>query len=497
MTSPAKSDFPKFVDGDVLIVISPTQVYKLHSQVVATHSSLFAEQIASKPGPRLNAQARRENAAAYRFEFKRAVADNEFGGFVRVEINESGRVVGPSMNLLMPDFENGKATDNSNRAWDWLFGIFYNRDPVFDDSSLANLLSCVVALIQCAESVSSLEHVRDVVDLALMRQDTVLWTSILGNPHAWLELGRRVQSPTIYSEAAIHLIGQWGSITEEEKNRISEDIRVILDRKATELALVKEAIELRMLGHYPEFMRRTAADKPGRPSYSSDIYMWMAVCFFRQWFSQNISDDRTRRAPDGGLNFYTSLHEGGPAYLNHMDFQEFHKYFPMSIKACHVLEANMGVLKEDIKRFVEDLMVERTHLKRDQHEIYWLTCATIEKGDMPWYTRDSTAKSTDALQSMYDDMEDDMEDHLHHGVDDDVEDKLDHDIEGQKMMQMWANANSGTKRTSRNDNHARTRATPKKLASLADYDSANDSDLDKESSDEMFVREAAPDLMEE
>ena len=169
----------------------------------------------------------------------------------------------------MPDIDNGKGADHTNRAWDWLFGVFYNREPVFDDTSLATVLSCVVALIECAEAVGSIDHVRDVVDLALMRQDNVLWTSILGNPHVWIELGRRVRSPAIYSEAAIHLIGQWGTIADQEKAKITDDIRKILDRKADELSVKKEAVELRILGHYPEFMRRAATDKPGRPTYGN------------------------------------------------------------------------------------------------------------------------------------------------------------------------------------------------------------------------------------
>jgi hypothetical protein len=308
-------------------------------------------------------------------------------------MNNAGKTPDTPTSMLMPDLENGRVRDNTNRAWDWLFGVFYNREPVFDDTSLATVLSCVVALIECAESVGSINHVRDVVDLALLRQDNVLWTSILGNPHVWIELGRRIRSPSIYSEAAIHLIGQWGQIRGEEKARISGDIRAILERKADELSLVKEAIELRILGHYPEFLRRAAEDKPGRPSYGADIYMWMCVSFFRQWFAQNISDDRTRRAPDGGLAFYTALYDGGQEYLSHLDFAEFHKYFPMSIKACHVLEANMGVLKEDIKRFVEDLLKERTHLRRAHHDIYWLTCAEIVKEDMPW-NQPETPKTT-------------------------------------------------------------------------------------------------------
>ncbi|KAK5554693.1 hypothetical protein LTR46_007419 [Exophiala xenobiotica] len=402
MASPSKAGFPKFVDGDVLVIVSTTQYYKLHSQVLTTHSPWFAEQLAAKPPPRLNPQARRENAAAFRFELHRAPGGEGPGQFIRVDVNESGRSPRSSLSL-MPDFENGKVENIHNQSWDWLFGVFYNREPRFDDTSLATILTCVMAVIETAESVGAIDHVRDIVDLALMRQDNVLWTSIMGNPVVWIELGRRVRSPAIYREAAIHLIGQWSVIKDEDKERIGEDIRTVLSRKADELALAKEAIEMRILGHYPQFMMRTALDKPGRPSYSGDIYMWMSVCFFRQWFAQNVSDDRTRRAPDGGLNFYSALHEGGGAYLTHLDFKTFHQYFPMSIKACHVLEANMGVLKEDIKHFVGDLMVERSHLKRAEHDIGWLTCARIEKEDMPWFTVASKGlkRKEDELKELY------------------------------------------------------------------------------------------------
>ncbi|EXJ83915.1 hypothetical protein A1O1_07544 [Capronia coronata CBS 617.96] len=400
MASTVKSGFPQFLDGDVLLIVSTTQQYKLHSQVLSTHSAFFADAIAAKPGPRLNAQARRDRAAAYRFEYVASSEKGEPGQWVRKEVNEQGRTPRGGASLL-PDFDNGKVSDNAYKAWDWLFGIFYNREPSFVNDTLVKVLGDVIILIECAESIGSIDHVRDVVDLALLRQDQVLWSSIMGNPVAWLELGRRVRSPTIFSEAAIHLIGQWGVLPIEVKDTISDDLREFLNHKADELDRAKEAVELRILGHYPAFMLRTAADKPGRPSYSGDIYMWMAVCFFRQWFAQSISDDRTRRAPDGGLDFYSALSDGGQAYLTHLDFQEFHRYFPMSIKACHVLEANMGVLKQDIMNFVSDLMVERTHLKRDDYPgIAWLTCAKIDKAELPWHVALPKGKN-DELNDMY------------------------------------------------------------------------------------------------
>ena len=83
MSSPKQSIFPHFLDGDVIIVVSTTQYYKLHSQVLASHSTYFSDHFVRNPGPRLNAQARRDNLAAYRFEFSRPL-DNSFGEFIRV-----------------------------------------------------------------------------------------------------------------------------------------------------------------------------------------------------------------------------------------------------------------------------------------------------------------------------------------------------------------------------------------------------------------------------
>ena len=242
-----------------------------------------------------------------------------------------------------------------------------------------------MGLVDVAESVGSVDRVREIVDLALLRQDNILWQSIATNPVAWTELGRRVHSPTIFREGAVHLIGQWPRIEHAIKDDLDQEVRDLLDRKFRELEISKEAIEMRILGHYPHFLQRKASDRPGRPSYANDIYMWMAISFFRHWFAQAVSEDRTRRAADGGYAFYQALAKGGQSYLNHKDFQEFYKYFPMSSKACNVLEANMGVLKEDVKKFVDSICINRAHLNPNDMELNYLTCAIINKEDMPWH----------------------------------------------------------------------------------------------------------------
>lgn len=279
--------------------------------------------------------------------------------------------------------------DPEHRCWEWLFGTFYNKQPDFDDETLATLLSGCMGLIDVAESVGSADHVRKIVDLALLQQDEGLWSSISINPGAWAELACRCHSQAIFKESVCHIVGKWLMISEEDKADLSEDIRVLCAKKFKELDIAKEAIEMRILGHYPNFLYRDAGDKPGRPSYASDIYMWMALDFFRQWFAQNISNGNNRKAADGGYDFYKKLSLGGTAYLDHIDFRNFHQYFPMSSKACGVLERDMGVLKEDVKPFVQDLMKSQTHLDSARaSQVEWLTCAVVTNGDCPWVQRD-------------------------------------------------------------------------------------------------------------
>jgi hypothetical protein len=251
-----------------------------------------------------------------------------------------------------------------------------------------------MGLVDVAESVHAVDLVRPVVDLALLRQNNVLWTSIASNPIAWAELGRRVHSPTIFREGVVHVVGKWNNISAADKAELHPDIREICQRKFNEIDIAKEVIELRILGHYPDFLCRNAVDRPGRPTYSADIYMWMAICFYRQWFAQAISDGRNRLNPDGGYEFYHQIGAGGQAYLNHEAFKNFHQYFPMSSKACNVLEANMNIMKEDVKKFVADILINRTSIDPNTYRLQWLTCALVLPEDFPWYVTEEDAEAT-------------------------------------------------------------------------------------------------------
>lgn len=76
------SGFPKFLDGDVSIVLSPTKIYQLHSSRLRRHSLFFSRALDARPGPQLTTQVRQEGQATYRFHLAKNDPD-DVGTFIR------------------------------------------------------------------------------------------------------------------------------------------------------------------------------------------------------------------------------------------------------------------------------------------------------------------------------------------------------------------------------------------------------------------------------
>lgn len=274
--------------------------------------------------------------------------------------------------------------DDHDKYWVWLFGSFYGISPNIDESTFGTTVTDCVNFLDVADMVGA--DLRKEVDLTLMRQDETLWKAIANSPTIWAELGRRIRSPTIFREAVIHLVGKWKMLESWDRARLPKDIAKLVQVKWNELELAKRAIEIRIAGHYPSFLLRNHADRPHRTTYSDDIYMWMALSYFRQYLCQSGTDRKNRLAKDGGYKWYKQIHDGGSAYLDHDSMRMFHSYFPMSVKAVGIMEQHMNVMKEDVKVFVKDLMVSRSHISPASlpDETPWLTCAVIEDDDLPW-----------------------------------------------------------------------------------------------------------------
>lgn len=299
------------------------------------------------------------------------------------KLDSFGRTSGT--NLGIPGFNESQMPPMTYKHWNNLFGAFYNRTPDIDDADMQSVITSCIGLIEVAETIDAVKVIRESVDIALLRQGQVLFRSIAANPISWANLAIRINSPTIFRESVVHLVGKWNQMTETDRNILSPSIRELCERKHSELQLKKQAIEVRILGYYPESLHRRATDNTHRASYANDVYMWMALAFYRQWFSQAMSEGRNRVAPDGGAAFYRAIGAAGSAYMDIRSQASFHLYFPMSRKGMRIIQNHVNSLKHDIKDFVAELLVHNSQIEvKEGEELPYLTCCVVKKEDMPW-----------------------------------------------------------------------------------------------------------------
>ena len=285
----------------------------------------------------------------------------------------------------LPDVDNGKVPNPVYKHYDNLFRALYNEALDIDGTDLASVLGDCMGLVNIAENYECVSCVAESVDIALLRQGQVLFKSIANNPVAWANFAMRIKSPTIMKDCLIHLVGKWRMLSEREHSELNPSVATICQRKHEDLRTMKSAIELRILGHYSSVVQKPVHENPGRMSYGNDIYSWMALSFFRHWFSQSICENKTFDAEDGGFKFYQALHRGGQSYLDRIQCESFHLYFPMSRKGKTVFENHLAAYKADIQPFAAPLLVNRSQLElAEDEDLGHLTCLEVDIKDYPW-----------------------------------------------------------------------------------------------------------------
>ncbi|MCJ1248069.1 hypothetical protein MMC30_005284 [Trapelia coarctata] len=378
------SQFPKFSDGDLIVYTARGGGYQLHANVFRRSSPLFSKLLADEKGAALAPKAKKEGVTVrYRLDLVGVESGN--AKLVPRAVDQMGRSSAPSS---LPDSDNGRVPSDVYRHYDNLFRAFYNEALELDAQNLATALHDCMGLLEVAEKHRCVSAIQESVDIVLLRQGQVLFKSISQNPAAWANFACRVKSPTIFKESLIHLVGKW-KMGEDEGGLLHPDIAKVCERKHKEFQLLKEGIELRILGHYSVSVQKKDSkdpnENPGRMQYANDIYPWMALAVFRHWFAQNVAQKNNYEASDGGYAFYYMMSKGGQAYLDRDQCLRFHLYCPMSQKGKTVFENHMSAYKAEIQTFVEPLMINRTQLEPKEAEtLAHLLCLEVEAADYPW-----------------------------------------------------------------------------------------------------------------
>ena len=276
-----------------------------------------------------------------------------------------------------PDTTLFKTYDNMLRA-------FYNEHLQIDGGFMSNLQEAWT-LTTLAEEYGAVKTVSERVEVALLRHGQSLFQAIANNSVAWMNFACTIHSEVIFRNSLIHVVGRWDMAPERKQDITAPGALEVCERKYQEFRTLKQAIEIRIAGHYPEHMHKKDEANPGRAQYANDIYAWVALSLFRHWFAQNVTDGTSFRAADGGFQFYSLVARAGKAYLDKHQLETFHIYFPMTHKAKLVLENYLNVLKSEAQQFVMPLMKNNTDFDLGEGESFnYLVSLDVKESDMPW-----------------------------------------------------------------------------------------------------------------
>ena len=280
------------------------------------------------------------------------------------------------------------------KRWASIFKIFYHMDPRLDNRGPESLTQEAEDLVQVAMDLRATPSAFQRIETELLNFNQMTFHSIITNPVPWSNIGKRIHSSTIYQEAVIHLVGRWNSImTEPYIETLAPVTHQLCEKKHQELVLRKKTVECHMLSYYPESMHRGGSSRSSSgsgsddgdlscASYASDIYTWMALAFFRQWFSHALLDCRNYVSADGGAFLYRVIGAGADSYLDVREQAFFNLAFPMSVKGRDVFEEKLREVKVDMQGFVEELLVNRS--RYCFAEVPYLTCCQVDREDLPW-----------------------------------------------------------------------------------------------------------------
>lgn len=281
------------------------------------------------------------------------------------------------------------------RDYDNLFRIFYNYSPSLDAVNIAESYVQCKTLLALADMYDALEVVGPRIDHHLLQFQSRLWKQIAKYPPSYLKLGYLARSKVIFSEALVHVVGQWPSGSNQLRHSVPESVIELIEDKVKELKEKKAKTEARLF-------RLTLTTGRGERVTPNNAYLdWLALSLFRQWLADNTTpppppnSDNRRSAPShpqplplNSGNLYRLLGVGGSSYLTHEELKRFIRIRPdeYSRDSLKKFEKRMEEIKNMAKELVRPLMRNYLELDmgRDGGGLGYLTCTPVEEADYPW-----------------------------------------------------------------------------------------------------------------
>lgn len=341
---------------------------------------------------------------------------------------------------------NATGVDNANvdpviRDYDNLFRLFYNYPPILNSVNIASAYTECKSLLALADMYDALSVTGPRVDHHLLGFGSRLFKQIAKYPPSYLKLGYLARSRVIFTEALIHVVGQWPAALPHLRNGsyspIPNSVLDLIEDKFEDLEDLKARVESKLL-------RLTLTTSRGERVNPNNAYLdWLAVSLFRQWLVDNTtpppapilknpasnaisrsSSSRPARTPNHRSQDSTSSATGPApvsspatpsarvyrligshstqAYLPHDELKRFLKLHPTTSSDClytrEVLkrfERKMDEIKRLAREIVKPLMRNFLELDLKGSELGshgsgdgglpYLTCTRVGDDDLPWY----------------------------------------------------------------------------------------------------------------
>ncbi|KAL4878697.1 hypothetical protein BJY04DRAFT_195431 [Aspergillus karnatakaensis] len=327
---------------------------------------------------------------------------------------------------------NERTMDPILRDYDNLFRLFYNHPPILNTINIATAYAECKALLALADMYDALPVTGPRVDHHLLGFGSRLFKQIAKYPPSYLKLGYLARSRVIFSEALIHVVGQWPAgqshLRSGPYSPLPPLVQDIIEDKYEDLEDLKARIDSKLL-------RLTLTTSRGERVTPQNAYLdWLAISLFRQWLvdsttpppppilknnshpanhvqsnraasattATTLSASRPTDSPTVTTTAVASARvyrligsSSTQAYLSHEELKKFLKVHPTaSSEALYTrevlkrFERKMDEIKRLAREIVKPLM--RNFLELDlkggdlSDTIPYLTCVKVEDDDIPW-----------------------------------------------------------------------------------------------------------------